>query len=403
MNPQTFSFPVSSYRKLPNPYGDEINSVVYECYVEIQNIPNNFPMETNPREQNIKTMVARSIINSLTQDEENFHIKNRGIVISAQKVSFDSRNSEVTITMNNNEVHGNIDGGHTYRIILENRKNVQFKQYVKLEIITGAEDFFQDLAKARNTSVQVKDTSIAELENKFELIKECLSNILDDIAFKENDDKRINIEDIISILYMFNLSEFSSIEKQPTRAYSQKAYCIKNYIKLYDEFNSPDKKKEDNPFYKMKNIIPEILDLYDYIECNLQKKYKEEEPKGKYGGIKGVQTKKEGSNDKFETEIYGTKIDYKSPRSFTLPILSAFRALVEEGQDGSYRWKDDPKKYFDNFGGQMIKDTRDRSQSLGNNPNALGKDTGHWKAMFNIIDGKYKDKLIEELTQGNNK
>lgn len=403
---QTFKFPVSSHRMMPNPYGeftnDRKNPVVYECYVEINDLPSNFPMDTNPREQNLKTRVARSISESLRSEEENFHIKNRGVVISAKEISHNSKTSELTVVMDDPEVHGNIDGGHTYRIILDTRKDITEKRYVRLEVIVGAEDFFQDLAKARNTSVQVKDTSIAELENKFEFIKEALGELSNEVAFKENDnDKRITVENLISILYSFNLREFSDAEKQPICTYSQKSYCVNQYIKLYDENNTHEARKEDNPFYKMTKIIPDILELYDYIEELLQLKYKEVEPNGKYGALKGVQKKKDDSKTKFFTEIYGKEIEYKSPRSFTLPILAAFRALVEEGSDGLYKWKAEPKEYFDKLGGQMIKNTKDRSKSLGNNVNALGKDAGHWRDLFNLIDLEYKNKLIEQLLANN--
>ncbi|MDO5638690.1 MAG: AIPR family protein [Neisseria sp.] len=407
MKSKTFKFPVTAYRMMPNPYGEFTNNlknpIVFECYVDIQNLPDNFPMETNPREQNLKTRVARSIVESLKSGEENFHIKNRGIVVSAKEVSHASKHSEITITMDDPEVHGNIDGGHTYQIILKNRDSISEKQYVRLEIIVGAEDFFQDLAKARNTSVQVKDTSIAELENKFDFIKDSLGDLSNDVAFKENDsDKRITVENLISILYTFNLQEFSDTEKQPTCTYSQKSYCVNQYIKLYDNTLEEGAKQIDNPFYKMTKIIPEILSLYDYIESTLQDKYKEAEPSGKYGALKGVQSKKEGSNATFLTEIYANEIKYKSPRSFILPILAAFRALIKENEDGFYEWKENPKEYFDLLGGQMIKNTKERSRSLGNNVNALGKDIGHWRDLFNMVDLEYKNKLIEQLLAANN-
>lgn len=408
-NEQVYSFKVKSFRKFFSPYGEYDESirspVVYECYVEIKDLPNNFPMHTNPREQNLKTKVSRNIQESLNADENNFHIKNRGIVISAADVKFNTQKSEVIITMDDLEVHGNIDGGHTYKIILDNRKSIDGDRFVKLEIIVGAEDFFQDLAKARNTSVQVKDTSIAELEQKFDLLKAPLSNIdgidlTEHIAFKENEsNKRLSIENIISILYNFYIEEFNDSEKQPVSTYSQKSYCVRQYLKLYDEMGDTIESKKKNPFYKMSGIIPDILKLYECIETTLPDKYKDAIHNGKYGALKGVQTKKENSKIQFRTEILDKETEFKSPRPFILPILASFRALVETDKDGMYKWKADPFNYYEKLGAQMIRNTVERSRTLGHNPNALGKDSGHWRDLYNLVDLEYKTHLIEKYMQ----
>lgn len=402
----TYDFPVKSFRNLPSPFGEYSdnlkNPMVYECYVEIQDLPDNFSMDTNPREQSLTTQVARSIKDSLETDLGNFQIKNRGIVVSADNVSYNTRSSSLTINMTDLEVHGNIDGGHTYRIILENRSEITDKRYVRLEIIIGAEDFFQDLAKARNTSVQVKDNSIAELEKKFELIKEPLQDINgidlnNHIAFKENEsDKRILVENIISILYNFNIDDFSDSERQPVSTYSQKSYCLKQYIKFHNEMEKKGRSKSSNPFYKMRNIIPEILKLYDHIESTLNEKYRESDGKGRYGALKGIQSKKEGSTP-YKTEILDNDIEFKSPRSFVLPILASFRALVAEDKNGMYKFEENPFEYYEKLGSQMIKNTVERSRTLGNNPNALGKDTGHWRDLYNLVDLEYKNYLLSQF------
>lgn len=405
--PTKYELTVKSFRALPNPFGEysesSKNPVVYECYVEIQDIPSDFPMWTNPREQSLTTQVAKSIKESLETDLGNFQIKNRGIVVSAESVAFNTRSSVMTINMTDFEVHGNIDGGHTYRIILDNRADIVDPRYVRLEIIIGAEDFFQDLAKARNTSVQVKDNSIAELEKKFELIKEPLKNVqgMDlnkHIAFKENEgNKRISVENIISILYNFNIDDFSDAERQPISTYSQKSYCLKQYIKFHNEMGDTEESKKANPFYKMQNIIPEILTLYDHIESTLNEKYRESDGKGRYGALKGIQSKKEGSDSKFKTEVLDRDLEFKSPRSFVLPILSSFRALVAEDENGFYKFEANPFEYYEDLGSQMIKNTVERSRTLGNNPNALGKDTGHWRDLYNLVDLEYKNILIQKL------
>ena len=236
---QKFKFDAKCFRMLPNPYGDaEIvgSPVTYEAYVEIQKLPDNFPMKTNPRDQNLNTKVSKTIRESINTLDETFHIKNRGIVLSAKSVSYDQKAKKMTIVMDDEEVHGNIDGGHTYKIILEERDRIEKEQYVKVEVIVNAELFFTELAAARNTSVQVQDRTIAELEKKFNPIKAFLPQIIcDNIAFKQNETKRISVETILSILTCFDISKYNNIDNQPVIAYTKKSACINTYIKYCDE------------------------------------------------------------------------------------------------------------------------------------------------------------------------
>lgn len=60
------SFPVKSFRKIPNPYGSADSSAqMYFSICDVTEIPADFPMETNPRKQNLKTGVAKKIKASL--------------------------------------------------------------------------------------------------------------------------------------------------------------------------------------------------------------------------------------------------------------------------------------------------------------------------------------------------
>ena len=146
-------------------------------------------MDTNPREQKLTTFVAKKIKDSLLGSELNFFLLNRGILLSAKGVSFNNYSNEITISFEDFDVHGNVDGGHTYKTILQNREDIERdRQFVKIEILTGIEDFFDSLAAARNTSVQVQDKSIAELEDRFDIIKNALDGekFFSRIFYKEN-------------------------------------------------------------------------------------------------------------------------------------------------------------------------------------------------------------------------
>lgn len=180
---RTLTFKVQSFRRIPNPYlkseEGEKGAEMYIAICDVKDIPDNFPMETNPREQKMTTNVAKRIKESLLNASElNFYLLNRGILLSAKDVSYSNYSNEMTISFEDSEVHGNVDGGHTYRTILQYRDQLdRGQQYVKIEILTGIEGIFQSLAAARNTSVQVQDKSIAELEDRFDIIKNTLATV----------------------------------------------------------------------------------------------------------------------------------------------------------------------------------------------------------------------------------
>lgn len=396
---QIFNFSATCFRMIPSPYGESTLAVIqrpvtYQAYVEIQDLPDNFPMDTNPREQNLKTKVAKKIRESIHEYDETFHIKNRGIVLSAKEVSYDTKTRKMTITMDDPEVHGNIDGGHSYKILLQEREDIKEKQYVRVEVITNAEAFFTELAAARNTSVQVMDKAIAELEKKFNPLKRYIdSDLNNDISYKENDVRRINIETIMAILSCFDLCRNATGDSQPVHAYSQKSQCIKNYLTYYD--SDLKNNTEVNPFIKMGPIIMDILSLYDLVEQDYEKKYKEAFPGGVLKKVKGVDSKE---NKIYYTEIFNKTVECKVPKGFIFPIISSFRSLVYDNGE-TYEWRNgvNPFEYFDKYGATMVKYTVERYRTLGNNPNALGKDTGLWRELFQFMFSAYKDELLSQM------
>lgn len=382
-------FKVTSFRKIPNPYftsenKGESNPEMFIMLADVKDIPSDIPMETNPRMQNEKTKVAKKIQNSLTNhSDRNFYLLNRGLLLSAKEISYNNESGEVSILFEDLSVHGDVDGGHTYEIIKENSKLLsKGEQFVKIEVLTGVEDMFEQLAAARNTSVQVTDQAIAELENRFDLIKDAFKNesFYNDISYKQNDVKRIDVSDILAILNLFNIDKYPTdkLVPMPINSYSSKKSCIDAYI---SESKNHENDQTKNPYYKMKKIMPQIMKLYDTLEINMPVYYKGESPLvKKYGAISGVSMVKSGLQ-KYKSKFYEREMDYSSPLGFIYPILGAFRALVIE-RDGFYEFAYDPIKTLNDLGQILVADTIQTSRDLGNNPNATGKNNTLWQNLY---------------------
>ena len=108
----------NNFRKFEDPLGNG-SSRKYIFYVRTCDVPDGIPMATNPRDQKLTSSVAKAISDSLLSNDGLFHLKNRGIILSAKRVRYDNRLQEVTIEFDDESCHGNIDGGHTYKILLE--------------------------------------------------------------------------------------------------------------------------------------------------------------------------------------------------------------------------------------------------------------------------------------------
>ena len=351
---------------------------------DVKNLPNNIPMNTNPRMQNEKTKVAKKIQNSLLNHSERiFYLLNRGLLLSAKSVIYNNEENTVNVVFEDLTVHGNVDGGHTYSIIKNFKDQIEEgEQFVKIEVLTGIEDFFEQLAAARNTSVQVNDQSIAELENRFELIKDAFKNeiFFNDISYKQNDVKKIEVSDILAILNLFNIDKYptNKLSPMPINSYNSKKSCSDYYI---EEHKKHSDNQKENPFYKMKNIMPDITRLHDMLEKRMPEFYKGDSVGvKKYGSITGVTMVKAGK-PKYKTKFYEYEMDYSTPNGFIYPILGAFRALVIE-KNGLYEWLSNPFLILEELGSNLVASTIQMSRDLGNNPNATGKNSNLWQTLF---------------------
>lgn len=371
----------SSFRKLDDPYENGA-SKKYLFYVKVDDVADDIPMATNPREQKLTSAVATAIQESLLSNDGYFHLKNRGIVLSAESVKYNNIERTVTIYFSDDSLHGNIDGGHTYKIICEH-KGENLDQYVQFEVMTGVEDIIELLAEARNTSVQVDVKSMAELANRFDPIKEGIEGMpfFNRIAFKQNqttvDDetgkknKMIDAREIVAIVEMFNITKYGST-LHPVQAYSSKGQVLDAYL-------------EDPDYYRRySNVMPDIFDLYDAIELDFAEAYN-------YGGGRYGRKKYSGYKDGkiVGKSKFGTKdLKYKIPDGILYPTLAAFRSLlVYNEQTEKYEWKDgrDPIDVWDLCKIDLTNKVMNFAAAIGDNPNAVGKNSNVWDLAYMTV------------------
>jgi len=378
-------------RRFPDPLNRILNDNNYDiehviAICQASDVPGNIPLEPNPRAQNIDRSIYRKVKDSLlAEDDPTFLLKNKGITIIARKAIMSDDKKEIDLILS--DMDGIVDGGHTYKIILESKDICPDNQFVKIEIITGLPDYLvEPIAEGLNTAVQVQQMSLSNLEGKFDWIKEVLKkqSYFNQIAFKENEEGKFDARDIVALLTLFNIDLYpESVTVHPKAAYTSKSKCLLDFL---------DEKNKDS-FKKLKPILGDILYLYDHIQINSHDLYNKKF-KGKGGKLAFYRGRKRGS---YSFIFLGAEGKYQLYDGALYPIMGAMRFLVEQ-KNGSqeYSWKlrsfKEVLSFYDSIGGDLINITKNTSDSKGRNPNAIGKDDNHWAYLYQTVAFAYMKK-----------
>lgn len=398
-------------RKLVDPFG-RIDTTF--ALVRIGDLPQTIPLENNPRAQNIGSRVARQISETLENSPEQFHYLNRGITIVVPKASYDNKSQKLTLEFSN-ERSGALDGGHTYAVICdmlraltESREEMQ-ESYVRLEIMEGKTnlDLLTNIAKARNTSAQVKEESLANVQGRFDWIRDSVSKekFAEMIAYRENEDRDelpIGIREIVAFAFM-NHPAFIESENAPIDGYVSKGRCLEHFLNEANE----------RGYHQLKGILPDVLKLSDYLQKQIEEKYRE---LGGFSGLTGDKGAKDAVKlgkvrevkhykDGYQLVYLGEKAEFRFPDAWIYPIVASLRALLSFGKNGTANgyWRVDPFKYFDKYGKALVRQTLDTSVSLGRTVNAVGKSKAHWTQLHEKVQTQIiklsggKDDAIIEL------
>lgn len=396
MNKQ-LKFKVNALRTLASPYKraekDETTfETIYYLLVNMKDLPNDIPLDVNPRVPKMGTNVAKRLIHAVVEPEVDFYINNRGIVISAKILSFNSADSEVTIDLGNQDdendrySYGILDGGHTYTAIIQNRDKIpeDVEKYVRIEVITNVINITR-LSDARNTSVQVSDIALFNLEDSFEDVREAIKNEVyaDRIAYKDNENKPINISELLRLMYAFDVIKYPDDNMAPIQSYSGKAQVFKRYKEAYD-----------TAFYKsLTKQLPVLVNLYDVVEKEISSKYNEYKKNlgtanPKFGLVKGV----ESVDPPRKTEFLERETNYVVSSGYIYPVFGAFRSLLQfDEETGEVSWVFDPIEIWNEIGASIVQNTFESS----NNPQLAGKDKQLWLSNYRIVETQSLRKLLK--------
>ena len=392
-------FKVEALRTLASPYrkggkDESTFETIYYLLVDMKELPADIPLDVNPREPKMTTNVARNLLSAVVEPETDFYINNRGIVIAAKSLTFNGTDSEVTIDIGNQDdendkfLYGILDGGHTYTAIMKKRDEIPegLRKFVRIEVITNVQNITR-LSDARNTSVQVSDMALFNLDDNFEDIKAAIvgQKYADQIAYKDNEAKPIHVSEFLRLMYAFDVDKYPDDNVAPVQSYSGKAQVFKRYKQAFE-----------TPFYKsLTKHLPTLVELYDTIEHELPEKYKEYKQalgvaNPRFGNVRGIE-----SLDNFtKTEFLATPTKYSVSSGYIYPIFGAFRSLIKfDESESTVSWLFDPIDIWHEVGTSIVQNTFETCT----NPQLAGKDKQLWLSNYRIVETQSLRKLLGRI------
>lgn len=381
------NFPVSSFRRIPSP-ADTKSQHTYVAVVNVYDLPDLSQWRAiNVRDPKETGSVPKAIKETLIQDPSMFFFKNRGLVLTAHEVKFDTESSVLTVELVNPKIHGLLDGGHTDKVIktycadtARDDSDPNSQAYVRVELLEGFDmEQITDIVEARNTSNQVKDQSLFELEGRFEGIKSAITNTpyADLVAYKEYEiyegadgprPKPIDVRELIALLTVFNKDQFGDTN-HPVLAYSQRATCLNRF------------RDKGELFEKIYPLAKDIFDLWDTIQLKLPEWYKAAKSNqgegARFGRFIGVTTKLSKLTFRDEDS------EYAIPTAFKYPILASFRSFLEE-DNGKWAWGKglNPATELENGLGEVLAEVVLSNALEMRNPTKLGKTNSVWDQCY---------------------
>lgn len=348
-------------RRFPAPKGAPSDFASVDTYlmrVRASELPSGIPDDANPREPNLNRRVYRRVRSSLMgeQGTGSFHLKHGGIVIIADRVEKVGED-HYRLWFDRDLKQGIANGNHSYTLILESQaEGIPEDQYVEIKVHTSVPvESVADLADGLNTSMQVREESLADLRNQFDWLKEALGahvNGLSAVAWHEGNEGDYDVREVLAILMALDPSRYTLADP----------VGIENtYARVSSVFNSY--LADSEPVQRFAPIALEAMELYEYIRRTAPKLW---------NASNNGRFRKTKLADRVAPYTFPFTLDgaghaeigeVRLTKAAAMPCLAAFRALVEVPEDGSaVKWRYDfaeIKQMWDDYGIELLREVHE--------------------------------------------
>ena len=244
----------------------------------------------NPRvSTNRPSLAKKGIYRTAIKSSGWMDVVNGGVKMSVKSATVNDAGDEITIHMDDKELHGVFDGGHTIFFCLEILKDMladgkldSWDAYVEADFYTGVENksTIKDMTEGHNTRNPVDQYLISNAGGEYDILKENLKDAWfhDKISWK-GEKGGIQIPLIARIISLVNKHKFPGKKENPLRFdFESKNGSDDNTINDLLAYQhsiafAPDKPNKNGTFDEYNNSMKilfenalDILELRDLIE-----------------------------------------------------------------------------------------------------------------------------------------
>lgn len=377
-------------RRFKHPVFPEIEKHYF--LVRAVDLPDGIRKDANAREATgLNRRVYKDVQKSLLAEQGLpgiFDLKNKGIVILAESVrKVGEEFYEITI----GDGQGIVDGGHTYEIICNARINsiIPEDQYVEVQVRTGVPiDLITEISSGLNSGIAVKAHSIANLDGKYEWIKDELSteDYYSRIAWRESDDGDYDVRDMISVLEAMNVIDW------PNNSGTHPISAYEATNRVAERFSADAEANEVDPsrstYRRLKPILKDALKLFDIIRREFRVVYNGEKL-GIAGALDIMEAAAKGKTFDFPFS-HAEPSQYRLTKGALYPLFAAFRNKVSINKetdlaewDGGF---DSVLGLWEDAKVELVTQTQAAIKDYGRKPDTLGKSRGHWNNVHKTIE-----------------
>ena len=335
---------------------DHPHIMEHTFYIRGDKMPADVPRGCNPRQQNIFKPTYKKVAASYCDTSDmTFLLKNKGITVLADSVTVRAVNGRVFIDAKIPDELGNVDGHHTYEIIMANR-DLNPAQKVSVKILERLPNtLIPAVAAGLNTSVQVTTATMADHSGLFAEVHEVLrtEEYHSWIGWRDNQENTsAGPRDIVGLMWVCNPLLFTDVNRNrhPSWIYTQGTTVYEKGF--YDGKNEALRKE----MLKIVRVLPEIIDLFCFINetveeyCPRQRKKKSSVSQDDLDAD-GHRTSELTTRDMCVTETGrpfrdpSDKEKYFQLRSaYRMMMISSVRSLLVEDPRTHYlKWRTHPR------------------------------------------------------------
>ena len=209
------------------------------------------------------------------------------------------------------------------------------------------------------------------------------------------------MRELIAALELMNVIDFPNRSgNHPISAYEKWSTPLKKYG---DDFVKSREDAHPRKYGKLEPLLPDILALYDIIRRDFLRVYSEE-VSSHAAKLKIVE---EAGSKAGVFKFRFANLDPNQRRltkGAAYPILAAFRNYVRiNPETQNAEWVggfDHVKDVWRATAKDLVLETREAIKSIGNAPDALGKNRNHWSNLYRAVENYFLREQIERLQAG---